>query len=133
MTTARTKWSSTEVDTLVSILRSSPENLTKGFREFSQISGRPERAVMVKYYTQIRKQFPMFQIGNQKKNFSNTKNIMMVKENEVKEFRGVREGTETVHPMLTDKALKAEYVAMIKTLFKKFSETERLQIIKSLI
>jgi hypothetical protein len=133
MTTQRSNWSSTEVDTLVSILRSSPENLSKGFKEFSQISGRPEKAIMNKYYTQIRKQFPMFQIGNQKKNFSNTKNIMMVKENEVKEFRGVREGTETVHPMLTDKALKAEYVAMIKTLFKKFSETERLQIIKSLI
>lgn len=118
------RWSSTEVDTLVSILRSSPENLTKAFREFSKISGRPEKAIQVKYYTQIRKQFPMFQIGNQKKNFSNTKNIMTVKE---------KEATETVPPMPTDKAIKAEYVAMIKSLFKKFSETERLQIIKSLI
>jgi hypothetical protein len=124
MTTQRSKWSSTEVDTLVSILRSSPENLTKGFKEFSRVSGRPEKAIMNKYYTQIRSQFPMFQLGNQKKNFSNTKNIITVKE---------KESTETIHPMLTDKAIKAEYAAMIKTLFKKFSETERLQIIKSLI
>lgn len=127
MNTQRIKWSSAEVDTFVSILRSSPENLTNAFREFSKISGRAESAVSVKYYSQIRKQFPMFQIGNQKKNFSNTKNIMMVKEKET------REATETVPPMLTDKAIKAEYVSMIKSLFKKFSETERLQIIKSLI
>jgi hypothetical protein len=124
MNTPGSRWSSTEVDTLVSILRSSPENLTKGFKEFSRVSGRPEKAIMNKYYTQIRSQFPMFQLGNQKKNFSNTKNIITVKE---------KESTETIHPMLTDKAIKAEYAAMIKTLFKKFSETERLQIIKSLI
>lgn len=124
MNTQRIKWSSAEVDTFVSILRSSPENLTNAFREFSKISGRAESAVSVKYYSQIRKQFPMFQIGNQKKNFNNTKNVMMVKE---------KEAAETVPPVLTDKAIKAEYVAMIKSLFKKFSETERLQIIKSLI
>lgn len=125
MSTQTTRWSSAEVDTLVSILRSSPENLSKAFKEFSKISGRPESAVSVKYYTHVRKQFPMFQIGNQKKNFSNTKNIMMVKE--------AKETSESVPPMLTDKAIKAEYVSMIKSLFKKFSETERLQIIKSLI
>lgn len=124
MNTQHVKWSSAEVDTFVAILRSSPENLTKAFKEFSKVSGRAESAVSVKYYSQIRKQFPMFQIGNQKKNFNNTKNVMMVKE---------KETTETVSPMLTDKAIKAEYVSMIKSLFKKFSETERIQIIKSLI
>jgi hypothetical protein len=116
MTNKATRWSTTEVDTLVSMLRSSPENLKKTFEEFSKQSGRPAKAVHVKYYTDIKKNHPMFQLGNQKHNLSNTKNVPRPK------------GDKEISV-----ELKQEYTSMIKSLFKKFTEEEKVQIIKSLI
>jgi hypothetical protein len=116
MSTKGNRWSATEVDTLVQMLRSTPENLTKSFQEFAKVSGRGHKAVQVKYYTDIKKNHPMFQLGNQKRHLSNTKNVPRAKE----------EIEVTVE-------LKSEYASMIKTLFKKFTEEERVQIIKSLL
>jgi len=118
MTNTHKKWSSAEVDTLVSILRNTPENLTQGFREFSQMSGKSFRSVSLKYYTDIKKKHPLFQLGHQKRNFNNTKNIATPKSKETKEENG---------------ELKEEYISMIRSLFKKFTETERVQILKSLL
>lgn len=116
MSTQYTRWSTTEVDTLVSMLRKSPENLKKAFEEFSKQSGRPAKAVQLKYYMDIKKKHPMFQLGNQKHNLSNTKNVPRAKEN-----------------IELTVELKHEYASMIKSLFKKFTEEEKVQIIRSLI
>jgi hypothetical protein len=111
-----TRWTTTEVETLISMLRSTPENLKKGFAEFSKASGRGEKSIQVKYYTDIKRNHPMFQLGNQKHHLSNTKNVPRPKEE-----------------IEVSAELKSEYASMIKTLFKKFTEEEKVQLMKSLL